>query len=143
MNQNSATDQPLPPPLEVQFPLCGVCGNETGSDGEYFECLPCGAYWPMRSNSVGFETGKWIDGDSEDGRVRCESIDGRFLRGGCWGSNPNTRDVEAFQCILAAEHIKSDRDEHHWADGRRNNRSWSDMEAATAEQLASLSGVSV
>lgn len=61
--------RPAPPPCEHQYPACGICDQETTSDGDCFVCEPCGAYWSYDDAS----DGGWIDEDDP----QCAATGGR------------------------------------------------------------------
>jgi hypothetical protein len=118
---------PAPPPLEIQYPLCPLCGNEVDHDGDGFRCYPCAASWP--DERIGIYDGQWSDPDAP----RCESIDGRFLPGGQWAkSSPKW---EIFRCLYPAGHGG----DHSWYSPFATRHRWADENAATPEQLDGVS----
>lgn len=121
----TATVRPLPPPLQVQYPLCGICGNETSHDGEHWQCENCKAFW-RADGTEGERAGNWDYPDAE----RCPSIDGRYLTGGCWSRN--SYDATLRQCLLDAGHTG----DHHWNSAESYSYCWTDLQAATEAQLS-------
>lgn len=78
--------RPQPPPLEYQYPLCGICGHEvTSYDPDSFNCEGCDATWPTGASA----DGAWNEPDAE----RCPSTHyHEYLK-------------ETFRCVLTAGHM--------------------------------------
>jgi hypothetical protein len=64
---NLHRDRPAPPLLEAEYPPCSLCGRQVESDGDYFRCPNCQAYWHM--DHAFYADGGWEEPDAK----RCTS----------------------------------------------------------------------
>lgn len=117
--------RPLPPALELQYPVCTLCGEEAEHDGEQFECPRCHATWPV--TGIGAERGTWNDQEA----LQCGAFDGRFLPGGSYAHSTPRR--ELFRCMYVLGH----EGEHRWSDGF-GRHCWDDAHSATPAQIAAV-----
>lgn len=121
--------RPTPPPLQIQLPICPLCGNTVEKDGGVFRCFDCEAYWP--TENAGHEPGEW----DHVLAPQCDSIDGRRFPGG-WLAKEYGPDVTVRRCMLAAGHHPAT--DHTWTDPAHHRHCWDDAQAATSEQLTAV-----
>lgn len=82
-----------PPELEHRAPLCPLCGDEVGYDGDSFCCDSCGAYWS------GHGPGTWNEPEIK----ACPSTRKPYDRSDLEAKYENIRHHQD-HCILPVDH---------------------------------------
>lgn len=83
-----------PGQLQPRNPLCPLCSEEVGCDGDSFTCEHCNARWPC-DGSWSSDEGDWIDPDAP----QCGGIKQPFLT----SRYENIRHNE-YRCMLDLDH---------------------------------------
>lgn len=91
----------LPPPLEIQYPLCPLCKDQVWLDEETFRCGPCSAAWP--STGIGNEDGAWEMDDWDNPVPQCASTIQPYADSAHAGLRNQT-----FRCELNEDHLDAD-----------------------------------